>query len=41
MSLAGIKASQGGFGPGSIEPNRSATQYNSIVTYVGDQCGGN
>jgi hypothetical protein len=40
MSLAGIKASQGDIG-GASSLTEDATQYNSIVTYVSNQCGGN
>lgn len=40
MSLAGIKASQGDIG-GASSLMEDATQYNSIVTYVSNQCGGN
>lgn len=40
MSLAGIKASQGDI-DGASGLLEDATQYNSIVTYVSNQCGGN
>ena len=40
MSLAGIKASQGDIS-GASSLMEDATQYNSIVTYVSNQCGGN
>ena len=40
VSLAGIKASQGDIS-GASSLLEDATQYNSIVAYVSNQCGGN